>query len=85
MDGQHIVVLLQQRLSCTRNFQNHRLKDKVFSKDWKCITVLLKIIEKILAVPLKESLKSMKLENFFKKKVLPGLPRKSQLLTSEQR
>ena len=71
-------VLLQKRLSYTRNFQNHRLKDKVSSKDWTCITVLPKIIENILVVPLKASFKSMKLENFFekKKKALCKLPRK---------
>lgn len=61
-------ILLQKRLNCTGNFQNHRLKDTVFSKDWKCITVLPKIREKILGVPLKDSLKSIKLENFFEKK-----------------
>lgn len=64
IDGQHT---LQKRLSYTENFQNHRLKARVSSKDWKCITVESKIIEKTL-FPLKESLKYVKLENSEKKK-----------------
>lgn len=60
-------VPLQKRLNCTRNLQN-QIKGQSKLKRLEMPNIITKNHRKILVVLLKESIKSMKLENFFGKK-----------------
>lgn len=72
MDRQLIVCSLAKKVELYKKLSKTQIKGQSILKDWKCITVLPKIIEYILVVLLKARLKSMKLENFFKKKKKKG-------------
>lgn len=73
IDGHHIVCSLAKEVELYRNLSEPQIKDQRILKRLEMHNSIAKNHrKKILVVPLKESLKSIKLENFFgKKKELP--------------
>lgn len=66
-----LYVSLQKRLNYARNFQKPQIKEQSILKRLEMHNSIAKNHRKILVVPLKESFKSMKLENFSEKKRTP--------------
>lgn len=63
-----LYVSLQKRLNYARNFQKPQIKGQSILKRLEMHNSIAKNHRKILVVPLKESFKYMKLENFSEKK-----------------
>lgn len=73
MDGQHIICFLAKEVELCKKFSKPQIKGQRILKRWEMHNSIAKNHRKIVAVPLKESIKSMKLENFFEKKGLHKL------------